>query len=313
MTVQLGSKSVRVLDVHSHLGPTEWKVPTAPAAMFDVEGQLRRMDEGGMDCAFFGNNWIRTPEGMPALEVVKRYNEFAAEVTAKHPGRLYGLASAVPYESDEFLLEAERAIRELGLKGFQINTSTNGEYFDSVRAYPFFELLQSLDVPAFIHPPKFTIGNEKMEIFRLPEMVGRPFDTTLTLARFILTGGFERFPHLKLIAAHMGGAITLLPGRLDMGYEMRHDPAFGPWEPDVLTAPPSTYINMLYVDTMGFHAPGVMCCVGTLGAAHVMLGSDCPPIAFPLSRTIDVVCNLPISLDDREAILGGNAARLFGI
>ena len=313
MTVQLGSKSVRVIDIHSHLGPPEWNVPSAPAAMFDIDAQLRRMDEDGMDISCFGNNWIRVPEGMPPIEVVRRYNEFAAEVTAKYPGRLYGLASTVIYGGDPFLQEAEHAIRDLGLKGFQIGTSFAGEYFDSARAHPFFALLSELDVPAFIHPPKFTVGNDKMEIYRLPEMVGRPFDTTLTLARFILSGGFERFPRLKLIAAHMGGAMMLLPGRLDMGYEMRHDPAFGPWEPDVLSEPPSAAIGKLYVDTMGFHAPGVLCCVGTVGAEHVLLGSDCPPIYFPLRRTIDIVRQLPIAEADREAILGGNAARLFRI
>ena len=62
--------------------------------------------------------------------------------------------------------------------------------------------------------PKFTIGNEKMEIFRLPEMLGRPFDTTLSLTRFIFTGGLERFPKLKLICAHVGGALPMLPGTL---------------------------------------------------------------------------------------------------
>jgi aminocarboxymuconate-semialdehyde decarboxylase len=152
-----------------------------------------------------------------------------------------------------------------------------------------------------------------MEIFRLPEMVGRPFDTTLTLARFILMGGFERFPMLRLICGHMGGAISLLPGRLDFGYELREDSTFGPWEPDVITAPPSEYIPRLYLDSMGFHPPAVMCCVETVGAGHVVMGSDFPPVHVPVSRTVELVRNLPLSLADREAILGGNAARLFGL
>jgi len=168
-------------------------------------------------------------------------------------------------------------------------------------------------VPLFVHPPRVTIGAEKMEIFRLPEMVGRPFDTTLTLTRFILMGGLERFPDLKIIGAHMGGAITTLPGRLDFGYELRDDDTFGPWEPDVIPQPPSAYIQKLYVDTMGFHPPAVMCCVGTLGADHVVMGSDFPSVHVPLTRTVELVRNLPISEADREAILGGNAANLLKI
>ena len=281
--------------------------------MFDVDGVRAEQDRVGVDVSAFGNNWIRVPEGMPALEVMRRYNDFAAEVTARYEGRLLGLASVVPFGGDEYLKELERAIQDLRLKGIMINSSVAGEYLDSPRAEPFFELVTQLDVPIFMHPPRVTIGAEKMEIFRLPELVGRPFDSTLSLARFILMGGFERFPDLKLVGAHMGGAISLLPGRLDFGYELREDATFGPWEPDVLSVPPSEHITRLYVDTMGFHPPAVMCCVGTVGVNHVVMGSDFPPVHVGVDRTVDLVRNLPLSLDDRAAILGGNAAALLGI
>jgi aminocarboxymuconate-semialdehyde decarboxylase len=311
MSVLLGSRSVRVIDCHCHLGPAEWRAPTAPASMFDVEGLLAEQDRAGVDVSVFGNNWIRVPDGLPALEAVRRYNDFAAEVTARHPGRLLGLASAIPFGGDDHLRELERAVRELRLKGVMVNSSVEGEYLDSPRAVPFFDLVTTLDVPVFVHPPRVTIGAEKMEIFRLPEMVGRPFDTTLSLARFILLGGFERFPTLELVLAHMGGAISLLPGRLDFGHELRHDPAFGPWEPDVLTVPPSEHIGRLYLDTMGFHPPAVLCCVATVGADHVVLGSDFPLVHVQLSRTVELVRQLPLSVADRAAILGGNATRLL--
>lgn len=313
MTVLLASRSVPVIDCHSHLGPAEWRTPSAPASMFEVEGLLEEQARAGVDISVFGNNWIRVPDGVPALQAMRRYNEFAAEVTARHRGCLLGLASAIPFGGDEYLRETERAIRELGLRGIMVNSSVEGEYLDSPRAAPFFQLAVALGVPIFIHPPRVTVGAERMEIYRLPELVGRPFDTTLTLARFILAGGFERFPDLRLVCAHMGGAISLLPGRLDFGYELRGDPAFGPWEPDVLAAPPSAYIPRLYLDTMGFHPPAVICCVGTVGADHVLMGSDFPPVHVPLSRTVDLVRQLPLSLADREAILGGNAARLLGL
>jgi aminocarboxymuconate-semialdehyde decarboxylase len=281
--------------------------------MFDVEGVLAEQERAGVDVSVFGNNWIRTPSSMSALDTIRRYNDFAAELTARHSGHLLGLASTVPYGDDPYLRELERAIKELGLKGLMVNSSTSGEYLDSARAVPFLDLVTALDVPIFIHPPRATVGNDRMEMFRLPEMVGRPFDTTLTLTRFILTGGLDRFPTLKLVCAHMGGAISLLPGRLDFGYELRDDATFGPWEPDVLRSPPSAYIGRLFLDTMGFHPPAVLCCVGTVGADHVVMGSDFPPVHVPLNRTVDLVVNLPISLADREAILGGNAARLLGI
>ena len=302
-----------IIDCHSHLAPKSWFHPRSPQAIFDIEGLLEEQQRSGVDLTVFGNNWIRTPEGADPLKVIQEFNEFAAEVTAKYPRRLLGLASSIPFGDDRVLKETERAVREYRLKGIMANSSVNGEYLDAPSAKPFFELVSDLDVPLFVHPPRLTIGNEKMEIFRLPEMLGRPFDTTLSLARFILTGGLEQFPKLKIVCAHVGGALPMLPGRLGFGYELRRDPSFGPWEPDVLTRPPASYIQQLYFDTVSLHPPAVLCAVQTAGADHVLFGSDFPPVPIPLQRSVDTVRAVSISPEDQEKILGGNAARLLGL
>ncbi len=300
-----------VVDCHSHLIPPSWYQESTPRSTIDLDALFAQQDEAGVNITVFGNNWIRTPLGRTRLDAVKEFNAFAAELTARYPQRLLGLASTVPFEGDAYLAEVERAVCQDGLKGIMINTSVDGEYLDSRRADPFWELVTRLDVPIFVHPPRETIGHEKMEMYRLPEMLGRPFDTALTIARMILTGVLERHPTLNLICAHVGGAISLLPGRLNFGYELRHDPTFGPWEPDVLTKPPSDYIAQLYLDTMSFHTPAIMCAVGTVGVDHVVYGSDYPPVPIPMTRSVAVVKNLPLARADREKILGLNAARLL--
>jgi aminocarboxymuconate-semialdehyde decarboxylase len=302
-----------VIDCHAHLMPQSWYDAKSPRSIFDLDGLFKQQDEAGVDITVFGNNWIRSPAGADPLRVVREFNEHAAELTAKHPKRLLGLACSVPFDDDQILKETERAIKQYKLRGIMINSSVNGEYLDSPRATPFFQLVSDLDVPLFVHPPKFTIGNEKMEMFRLPEMLGRPFDTTLSLTRFIFTGGFERFPKLKMVCAHVGGALPMLPGRYGFGYELRNDMSFGPWEPDVMTRPPATYLKQLYFDTVCYHAPAVQCAIDTIGVEHVVFGSDSPPVPLPLKRAVEVVHALKVPEEDRRKILGGNAAKLLGL
>jgi aminocarboxymuconate-semialdehyde decarboxylase len=302
-----------IIDAHAHLVPQSWFSPSSPPAIFDIPGLLNAQEEAQVDMSLFGNNWIRTPPDRSPFDLVVEFNEFAAETTQRYPDRLQGLACTVPFGDDRFLKETERAVREYGLKGIMVNSSVGGEYLDSPNATPFFELVTALDVPLFVHPPRVTIGAEKMEIFRLPEMVGRPFDTTLSVARFILSGGFEKFPRLKMVCAHVGGALPMLPGRLDFGYELRTDRSFGPWEPDVLAGPPSSYIEQLYFDTVSLHTPAVYCAVQTAGADHVLFGSDFPPVPIPLKRSVDTVRNLDIAENDKEQVLGRNAQELLRI
>jgi len=127
-----------IIDAHAHLVPKSWFHPNSPQAIFNIDQVLEQQEKAQVDLTVFGNNWIRTPTDSEPLDIVKEFNEFAAEVTAKQPKHLLGLASSIPFGGDPVLKETERAVRTLGLKGIMVNSSVNGEYLDSPPRYTFF-------------------------------------------------------------------------------------------------------------------------------------------------------------------------------
>lgn len=306
------------IDIHSHMRPQQGGRGPKPPGIFDLDKLLAQQEEAGVVSVFSYTMFTYDFNKVDPTTVdnIKRYHDFAVDLSAKHTGRLTGMAAANPFGGEEHLRETERALKEAGLKGVMINSSVQGEYLDSPRALPFFELMCGLDVPVFVHPPAMTPGVEKMMEYRLVEMIGRPMDTTLSLARAIYAGLLDRFPKLKIVASHLGGAITLLAGRLDAGYWTRSENAMfplAPWGEDVLSKDPSEYVKQLYVDTVSWHWPAIMCAIETVGVDHVLFGSDFPPVGVPLRDSIKAVEDLPLSNDAKEQILRGNAQRLLDL
>src|SRR4029078_12097204 len=116
------------------------------------------------------------------------------------------------------------------------------------------EWAQDRQAPIFIHPPRVPIGNEQqMDQFKLDELIGRPFDTAMALARMILAGLFHRYPRLKIVVAHMGGGLLPCMGRLDFGYRLGCE---GMPEHSVIKCKrmPSEYLKLLHDDNMGVQA-----------------------------------------------------------
>lgn len=302
-----------IVDAHSHLFPPAWASSgRLPADMFSVETVLERQEESGIDVTIVSDPHIWYGErDLGSIENTRGYNDFAAALQQDQP-RIKALATATPWRGPEHVAEAERAVRELGLPGIAIPTSDQGRYLDAVPD-EFWELVVGLGVPVFLHPGGTVVGQELMDSYRLGEVCGRPLDTTVTLARFILTGAFERHPDVRLLCSHAGGAITMVADRLDFGNELRDYAPLGPWGPVHLEQPPSAYVRKLFLDTVTFGPNPLHLALATVGTGQVCLGTDGPPVPFPASRSVDLVRSLGLAADEEAAVLGGNAARLFGL
>jgi predicted TIM-barrel fold metal-dependent hydrolase len=248
----------------------------------------------------------------PALDVVKYVNDQIAEIVGRAPNSNWGLGTVNPLDASH-VIEGERCLGSLGFKGLLITSSWHGQFIDDESAMPFWEWAQDRQVPIFIHPPRVPIGHDQqMDQYKLDELVGRPFDTAMALARMILSGLFDRYPRLKIVVAHMGGGLLPVIGRLDFGWRLGCD---GMPERAVIRCAqrPSSYLARLCVDTMGFWAPHVHEAISVFGVDRVMFGTDYGPVPIDPAEHIDIVNSLAISAADKDKILWRNAARFFNL
>jgi aminocarboxymuconate-semialdehyde decarboxylase len=324
-----------IVDVHGHIThPELFKRYPMPPALADIEGMLDRKTAAGIGLTIVGSPvGFGTMTRMPGhdnyaqpLDQLKSFHEWLAQTVAEHAPRLAAYAYTNPFGGDEMLEQTAETVREGGFVGLIVNTSVKGEYLDSERADPFFEMASELGVPVFLHPPAEPVGSDSIDDFRLVEQVGRFMDVTVGLATLVFGGRLEQHPDLQVIAATAGGAIALLAARLDQAYQPRHwggkpsgggPPAGGPspmmrYE-NKITEPPSAFLRNVYVDTANSSVPGHLANLELMGAEHLLFGTDSPPLATPLEDAIALVEALPVSDDERKQVLEGNARRLFSL
>jgi predicted TIM-barrel fold metal-dependent hydrolase len=185
---------------------------------------------------------------------------------------------------------------------------------DTEESFPFWEWAEDQQVPLFMHPVRVPIGADRqMDQYKLDELVGRPFDTTMCLARMILSGLFDRYPRLKIVVAHMGGGLLPVMGRLNFGYRLGSEGM-----PDRAQIKckrlPSDYLRgNLRVDIMGLWGPHVREVIEVFGPDRVFFGTDYGPVPIDPSEHIAIVEELDLSAEDKEKIYWKNANEFFNL
>jgi aminocarboxymuconate-semialdehyde decarboxylase len=146
-----------------------------------------------------------------------------------------------------------------------------------------------------------------MTEYWLMPLVGFPFDTTLAAAKLVFSGVAERFPRIRWVLSHLGGAIPYLAERLDRGYR-----AFRECRAHI-GQPPSEYLKSWYYDTVNFDMRALALAIEFAGARQVLAGSDYPHLIGSITAMLESIRGLTISEGDKTAILGSNAAGLLGL
>jgi aminocarboxymuconate-semialdehyde decarboxylase len=175
---------------------------------------------------------------------------------------------------------------------------------DNERLYPFYERISEYDLPIHIHP-RAPGDKETYKDYRLGPMIGFEMELCVAVIRLVMGGVLDRFPNLKFIVSHLGGAIPYLAERVQNCYEAY------PECQENISGPAKDYLKRFYYDTVSFFEPALMCAYAFVGAEGLILGSDYPHVIGDIREAITSIENLDIPQTDKEMIYSGNMLRLM--
>ncbi len=286
------------------------RVTTAPLRrdLTDVATRIAAMDRMGVDVQVL-SSWadLTAYELDPgrATEYAKAYNDSLAAEAASNTDRFRAMGTIPLQDPPAAAAELERVMGDLGMVGVQIATTVDGVWLDQIDLEPIWESAVAASALILLHPMRPLTGVD-LNRYLLDNMVGRPAESTIAIAGLIFSGVFDRFPDLRVCVVHGGGFAPFQIGRMDRGFHAK--PAVTARH---LARKPSDVLKSLYVDTV-VHEPEVLSfIVSYLGADRVLLGTDYP---FEMGDhdPVNLVRSTPgLSAGQREAVLGGNAMRLF--
>jgi aminocarboxymuconate-semialdehyde decarboxylase len=273
--------------------------------MTELPLRLREMDATGVDIQIISPSIMQQCtyafDPQEALELDARSNDRVAEAVARHPERLIGLGSLPLHDVTLSAAELERCVRDLKLRGVIISSHINGTELGDARLQPFWAKAEALGAVVFVHPAGST--DTRMLPHRLMITVGQPLEEAFALSSLIYDGVMDRFPKLKILVAHGGGYLPFYAGRHDNEYRYGRAPQ--------LKGEFSSYLPRFFYDTVLFNPDMLEFLVSKVPASHVMLASDYP---FAEKRPVEYVRRAKkLGRKEQDAILGANAARLFGI
>ncbi len=247
---------------------------------------------------------VETPERSVAL--AQLVNDCLAKIVDERSSHFTSLATLPLNDPDASVKELERAMTDLGFKGVMVYSNVNGVALSDRRYWPLYERASDLNAVIYIHPT-YPVGVEAMTDYWLMPLVGFLLDTTLATASLVFSGTVERFPGIRWVLAHLGGAIPYLAERLDRGYY-----AFESCR-EHISRPPTEFLKDFYYDTVNFDPNALKLAIDFAGADHILAGSDYPHQIGSLEQMVASLNKLDVNDEDRAKIMGGNASRLLSL
>jgi 6-methylsalicylate decarboxylase len=273
----------------------------------ELDARLRLMDRAGVDIQVlsaapqlpYGDDEART------AAAARYVNDEYAALVSSHPDRFRAFAATPMPHIDASITEMSRAIDELGMSGLTMNTSILDRAITDPEFEPVFAELDRRGAILYLHPVGNGACSPLVSEHHITWMVGAPFEDTIAAMQLITSGHLQRFPNVRIICSHLGGALPMIPLRADDHVA---------WEAPDTPEAPSHAVHRLWYDTVSHcHAPALRCAIDSFGADRILLGTDFPyEDGDTFVRAVEYIID---ATDPAEAhaILDANAMALFRI
>jgi len=194
-------------------------------------------------------------------------NDLLCELSEKNSNHFSWLASGALPDAARAARELDRAVKQ-GAVGGVVATNVEGVNLGELPLDEYWAAAVALDVPLFLHPAQPAPAPRTAK-FALNQIAQYTFDTTLSVGSLISSGVLDRFPKLRLILSHGGGALPYLIGRFDIMHG-RADKAQG----IVAAAKPSAYLRRMWYDSIVHDPQALRYLAERVSTERIVLGSD---------------------------------------
>ena len=259
--------------------------------------------------------------GKEAVELAKIANDEMAELVLKYPERFVAGVAVLPLNDlDAALVEADRAIKDLKLRGVEIWAHRDGKPIDLPEFMPLYEKMSQYNLPIFIHPMRGPAGGdyscEKESKYRIYSTFGWPYDTTVAMTRLVFSCVLEKYPNLKFVTHHCGAMVPFFADRIVSHCNYSEMRRVKEKHHQGLTKEPIEYFRMFYNDTaLNGGTSSLMCAYDFFGAEHLLFGTDLPYDSqlgnLSIGKTIEAIEGMAIADSDKKKIFEENARRLM--